>query len=296
MTDNSKPICLIINLDRATDRWNYMLHHSQSRGLDVRRIKAADGTQIDNAASKAIFRKIPGRRQLSANEIACFESHKLAWRELVMSDYDYAFVLEDDVFLAHDVATIIKLAVDALPDFSLIKFNNYARPVYLNTKPSAVVLGRKVLRLGQKTIDGSSYLISKRFATTALIRFASFTEELDLALFDPEIDADIFQINPAASVQQKFASFSFLPSAHAESSLEESRQKSQVSAKTGSSRRSVASRVVSELRRFYVRRLWPIIVELTNPFRFAEHRIRRMNVDFTDTTDADHAGGDFGKP
>lgn len=269
----------VINLDRSPDRWRFMAGHVGARGFDVRRTVAVDGAALTDADIARLTVAVPGVRALARNEIACFESHKRAWSELIASRAPWGLVLEDDVFLAAETAALAAAIVAAAPA-GIVKLNSYEKPIYVQTAPVWQGDGHRLLRPAQKTIDGSAYLMSRPAAEAALARFARYSEELDISLFDPATGIAVAQVVPALAVQQKFADFDFLNEAAKESALETGRAAEQVALKRARPRRGLGQIVGAELRRFWRRRLEPRAVQLANPFRPADRRLAHLLIGF----------------
>ena len=58
-----------------------------------------------------------------------------------------------------------------------------------------------------RTGDASAYLISRGFAARALEIHRGYTLPLDVALFDPATCPAVAQVDPALTIQQRYADF-----------------------------------------------------------------------------------------
>ena len=76
----------LINLDRHPERLAHM--RKQLNGVAFERISAVDGSKDP-----------PTTKGLSRFELACLESHKLAWRQFLNGPEDCACFLEDDLHI-----------------------------------------------------------------------------------------------------------------------------------------------------------------------------------------------------
>ena len=74
----------LINLDRHPERFAHM--RKQLNGVAFERISAVDGSNDP-----------PTTKGLSRFELACLESHKLAWRQFLYGRDGCACFLEDDL-------------------------------------------------------------------------------------------------------------------------------------------------------------------------------------------------------
>lgn len=270
----------IINLARAPERWEHMMRVSAHHGLSGVRIDGVDGAGLSVADVDRFAPLTADRRRLSVNEVACFESHKLAWQQIADSDDAFGCVLEDDVFLAPSFLGTCQRIVEALPHADLVKLNNYVKPIDVVKRPVAVIGSIRLHRLAQRTIDASAYLMSRTAARKALAVFETYTRELDIELFDPDGGFLVLQAVPAISVQEKFATFQFLPAAGAPSAIEESRYAEIITRKLVRPRKSIWQKIVAEYGRFRRRRIEPKLFWWTNRKRPPELCITRMSVDF----------------
>ena len=109
---------LIIHLTRAQSRRRQVDELLPSLPVPARILEAVDGQSLSAAELSAVYRRNLHEPhypfELRAGEIACFLSHRKAWKEIVERDLDAALVLEDDVGIVPDVFDVaFKLAVAA---------------------------------------------------------------------------------------------------------------------------------------------------------------------------------------
>jgi glycosyl transferase family 25 len=273
------PPAFVINLDRAPERRAFMERHCRARGFEVRRVAAIDSRALSPDEIDRHRIRTGKARPLSDDEVACFESHKKAWRMFLDSREPWALVLEDDVYLAADAAPkAARLAATGVAP--VVKLNAYVRGIAVNARPLWTGDGHRLLAPAQKTIDGSAYLISREAAAAALARFDRYAEALDLALFDPENGIGVAQVAPALAVQQKYASFPFLEGAAQESALEGGRAGVRSVARQERGHRTPGAIVAAEAGRFFRRRIQPRLLWLTNRFRPAEQRLAHVLIAF----------------
>jgi glycosyl transferase family 25 len=264
-------IALVINLARAPERWSSMARQAAERGLAIERLEAVDGR---DPAALAASAAAPGNR-LSPGEIACFESHRAAWRRIADGDAPFGLVLEDDVFLAPALADVLAGLPRAAGGLDIVKLNAHPRGMLVRTAPLARVAGRALVRPAQGTSDSSAYVISRGFAARALAIHTGYTLPLDLALFDPATCPAIAQLDPAVTVQQRYAGFRFLDEAAPKTSIQPDRA---AAARPRSDPLTAARR---EAARVWRRRLLPAAQPLLNLARAAVDRqdFRRIAFD-----------------
>jgi glycosyl transferase family 25 len=275
----SPPPAFVINLDRASERRAFMERHCGARGFEVRRVAAIDSRALPPAEIDRHRLRAGKARPLSDDEVACFESHKKAWRSFLDGGEPWALVLEDDVYLAADAAAqTARLAETGVAP--IVKLNAYVRGIAVTARPLWQEDGLRLFAPAQKTIDGSAYLISRAAAAAALARFDRYAEALDLALFDPGNGIGVAQVAPALAVQQKYARFPFLDGAAQESALDGGRAGVRSVARRERGRRSPAAVVAAEAGRFFRRRVQPRLLWLTNRFRPPEQRLAHVLITF----------------
>ena len=265
--------CLVINLARVPGRWAAMAAIGAARGLDVQRLDAIDGRDTD-----LLSRSVCGSATLRPGEVACFESHRAAWRQIATGNGSHGLVMEDDVFLSADIAQWLGAVVEALPAFDIIKLNAHPRGAIMRRVPVAVVAGRAVVEPIHATDDASAYLIRREFAARALDLHASYTRPLDVALFDPLTGIRLGQALPALAIQRKDASFRFLDAEAETTSIqhtpEEKREKRP--------RRGPVGAIVREVRRFGRRKLWPSVQPALNFLRPEAECLEFRRIAFVD--------------
>ncbi|MDR2724282.1 MAG: glycosyltransferase family 25 protein [Holosporaceae bacterium] len=106
----------LINLDRATERLDFVRPFIEALGLLTERISAIDGKTLsqkkiksitDLESYKKIFKMYP-----EAGTIGCSLSHEKAWRRFLESDNEFAVIFEDDVqFNPQELLETIELLI-----------------------------------------------------------------------------------------------------------------------------------------------------------------------------------------
>lgn len=161
----------LINLDRSPHRLKDVDDSMRQLDLDYERVPAVDGRATSTAEVNAVYSHKQNVERynydLTQGEIACYMSHRKAWKKLLDSDHPVAIILEDDIVLSpafadlhHAVAgiasskyanwDIIKLAqpfkpkestpLDAFGDFTLVDYE----------KPPMGACGYLISRQGAK--------------------------------------------------------------------------------------------------------------------------------------------------
>ncbi|MBE6447098.1 MAG: glycosyltransferase family 25 protein [Alphaproteobacteria bacterium] len=90
----------VINLDRATERWNFIKRSVEALGFQTARISAEDGNLLSDDYINSISDKERYRRYFKMypekGTIGCSLSHEKAWKEFLLSDCEFALIFEDD--------------------------------------------------------------------------------------------------------------------------------------------------------------------------------------------------------
>jgi len=159
----------LINLDRNPDRLAHM--RNQLNGIAFERLSAIDGSN-----------QPPTAKGLTRFELACLESHRLAWRRFLAGPAAHACFLEDDLHIWPGFAALVG-AGDWVPaDAHSVKLDTYLQPVELGEKRWAVG-GRQVARLYSRHQSSAAYILTRDGAARYLELTASASLPADYSLF-----------------------------------------------------------------------------------------------------------------
>jgi glycosyl transferase, family 25 len=180
----------LINLDRHPDRLAHM--SEQLSGIAFERVAAIDGKNIPRPP-----------KGLSHYELACLESHKIAWRSLLSGQDRHACVLEDDLHIWPDFAALVRNEVWIPEDAHVVKLDTYFQKVKLGDKRAAFC-GREVARLYTRHQSSAAYLVTRKGALRYLELTARPKLPADYALFPKNprrLGLHVYQLTPAIAVQ-----------------------------------------------------------------------------------------------
>lgn len=117
----------LINLDRSTDRMNFVKPHIDQLGIPLERISAVDGKLLseeevqkicDQEQFKRYFKMLPER-----GTIGCSLSHEKVWRRFLESKYEFALVFEDDVvFNPQELKACVVKAIEKKSLWDILSF------------------------------------------------------------------------------------------------------------------------------------------------------------------------------
>jgi glycosyl transferase, family 25 len=180
----------LINLDRHPDRLAHM--RKQLSGVAFERISAVDGSKDS-----------PTTKGLSRFELACLESHKLAWRQFLNSPEDQACFIEDDLHVWPGFAAVMANSSWIPSDAHSIKLDSYLQKVELGQKRAAID-GRQIARLYSRHHSSAAYILTRAGAARYLELTAVPSLPADYALFPNHprrFGLRIYQLCPAVAMQ-----------------------------------------------------------------------------------------------
>ena len=197
-----------INLDRSSDRLDWFRRQGGRLGLDMVRVPAVDGREMDEAELSRLRGLSSGNSLLSTSEVACFLSHRKIWRSVADGDEDWAFVAEDDIHFSSDAGAFLNST-------GWIPANSYLIKAETNLKRqelSRAVLGRpsghELRELRSNHFCSGGYFLSRDGAARLLAFSDVRCEPVDVILFSPDIgvmrEMSVLQLSPAICLQDMF--------------------------------------------------------------------------------------------
>ncbi len=180
----------LINLDRHPDRLAHM--RDQLSALLFERIAAVDGSSLP-----------PTAKGLTRFELACLESHRVAWRRFLAGRETHACFLEDDLHIWPGFAALVESAAWIPADAHSIKLDTYLQAVELGDKRAAIN-GRELARLHSRHQSSAAYILSREGAARYLELTARAALPADYALFPnrpSRVGLRIYQLCPAIAIQ-----------------------------------------------------------------------------------------------
>jgi glycosyl transferase family 25 len=100
----------LINLQKRTDRLNFISSQLNELGLNFEKITAIDGMTLPLSYPIVNYQKflINQKRPIVQGEIGCAESHRFIWKKMLNENIDYALALEDDVEISPEIIELIE--------------------------------------------------------------------------------------------------------------------------------------------------------------------------------------------
>lgn len=191
----------LINLDRQPGRLRFMQAQLSALGITPIRIPAVNGRDPAEQSNSAAASYAP----LTPGEIGCFESHRRIWQKMVTEKIPVACVLEDDMLVAEDFATL-DIAADLLPGIDLLKVDyDTTRPACYGAERIPVTATRSMSRLLATEKSTGCYIVSLRGASRLLEGTRNYMLPVDTLMFNIHSklfwSLDVWKLRDAAAIQ-----------------------------------------------------------------------------------------------
>jgi len=180
----------LINLDRQADRLAHM--RAQLNGMAFERISAIDGSNDP-----------PTAKGLTRFELACLESHRIAWRKFLSGPENHACLLEDDVHIWPGFAALVGDEAWIPKDAHSVKLDTYLQKVELGERRVAIG-GRQLARLYSRHQSSAAYILTRGGAARYLDLTANASLPADYSLFPNHprrTGLRVYQLSPAIAIQ-----------------------------------------------------------------------------------------------
>lgn len=180
----------VINLTRRPDRLARMDAHLKDRGVAYTAVAACDATSVAAETLDAVIHAGGPLGALGAGDRACTVSHTLAWQQFLAGSARHALILEDDVWLADDIAASLERA-DWIPTgtgaIKLEKFGDGASKLLLGPKLGETPRGRALRPLLSRHVGGGAYILNRATAEAALAERGRIRVPVDHFLFNANV-------------------------------------------------------------------------------------------------------------
>jgi len=145
--------CLIIHLKRSLERKPQVIKLKKELPYRTRVVEAVDGSNPDNDFSNIYKPRLLRPHypfSLRPAEVACFQSHRKCWKEILDRDLEAALIIEDDVdIIDGEFAAAVKLAMKEIKMGDLIRF-----PIKPRERPSNGCLKQDNISIFEPTLVG----------------------------------------------------------------------------------------------------------------------------------------------
>lgn len=120
------PSVFVINLDKSPERMAAISQRLNQLSIPFERIAAVYGADLSEQEIAKHYcpqlNKRNYRRPLRLGEIGCYISHIKAWQTIVDRNLSCALILEDDISIEEDLASLISELGKFSNDFDIVKF------------------------------------------------------------------------------------------------------------------------------------------------------------------------------
>jgi glycosyl transferase family 25 len=175
--------CYVINLDRATDRWESVIRSPGLKNLNIIRVSAIDGKTLQppypNFSPWGYF--LCRGRRINPNHVACYNSHLKAMNLFLESGEEHGLICEDDIAGTPELLDVLKNVLRYSDSWDLVRLTGFRQKPFV---PFADLDGgyRLVSDLRCSTSAGC-YLLNRKAAQLFLRFFGTMWTDYDLALF-----------------------------------------------------------------------------------------------------------------
>ena len=194
-----------INLDRRTDRLQYMTQQFSHLGMMVERVPAIDGSLPEVAAEAALAQPTELGLRISVGAYACFQSHREVWRKIAASGETHGLVMEDDLVLAEGFSTYLQDAW-VPPGADVVRLETFLTRAHLDVLPKVRAGSRYLQRLRSTHIGAGCYVLSAAAAQRLHECTTVIRNPIDVVLFSDSSELfselAIYQMVPAPAAQQ----------------------------------------------------------------------------------------------
>lgn len=191
----------LINLDRQPGRLRFMQAQLSALGIAPVRIPAVNGRDPAERARSAAA----SYAQLTPGEIGCFESHRRCWQRMVDEDIPVACILEDDMLVAGDFATLdIPDAILSCVDVIKVDYDPTDHPCY-GAERVPVTRTRSISRMLTTERSTGCYIVTLRGANRLLEGTRNYMLPVDTMMFGTHSrifwSLDVWKARDAAAIQ-----------------------------------------------------------------------------------------------
>ena len=118
--------CLIIHLERSLERKPQVRKLKKNLPYQTKVVEAVDGSKFNSDLSKSYIPRLLRPRypfSLRSAEVACFQSHRKCWQEILDRGLEAALIIEDDVDIIDvEFTSAVDLAMKEIQMGDLVRF------------------------------------------------------------------------------------------------------------------------------------------------------------------------------
>ena len=184
-------MCLLINVDSATDRLQEAKTQLDKQDLHWERLEAVTPKSKEFVLPEA---ESKWYRELTNGEVACYLSHRKAWRKAIDAEVDYLIVLEDDLVIDGPLKKITDEIIEADMSWDMVKlFETRKSRRELRSLESGV----KIVDTPTMPIATTGYIVKVSSLSRLLESTMQFSRPIDVELKSYwELNLRIYSIYP----------------------------------------------------------------------------------------------------
>lgn len=189
-----------INLDRVPERREFMEAEFAKAGLsNAIRFSATDAKAEGALEGNGYVPGTGNRWGLKQSEIACFESHRAVWKQIVDQGLRTAAIFEDDVEMSASAGGVIETILSNGQVFDFVKLDYSPKPLRFGPQETiGGVMARPMLEMAP---SAAAYILSQEGCRKLLSWSENYSDHLDDFVSIPRPDWRMFQVFPAVGVQ-----------------------------------------------------------------------------------------------
>ena len=176
--------CLIIHLERSVERKPQVRKLKKDLPYQTKVVDAVDGSNPDNDFSKSYIPRLFRPRypfSLRSAEVACFQSHRKCWQEILDRGLEATLIIEDDVDIINEEFTAaVRLAMKEIKMGDLVRF-----PIKPREKPGNTSVRLDNISIFEPTLIGlgtQAQIVTYDAARRLLERTERFDRPIDVYL------------------------------------------------------------------------------------------------------------------
>lgn len=255
-------VCLmrsyIINLEHSLGRMSDMVAQFSGKQASYERIVAIDGKTYQGHYLKNSYCQLMNV-PMTANEVACFLSHRLCWEKIANGQDSHGAVFEDDVFISSSAWDILAGYPDWLHDVDLLKIETFLAQVFFSRKKKRVSPKFSLLKAKSIHPGGAGYILSKNAALDLLSKTESYLpcavdNYLFYSNFYPQHNNKTYHLSPAICVQTRLVTYKESHRSTIDAKDGEIRVQYSLKKKTGIKR--LLQNFIQPVRRMYYKKMY----------------------------------------
>ena len=176
--------CFIIHLERSLERKPQVRKLKKNLPYRTKVVEAVDGSKPDNDFSKSYIPRLLRPHypfSLHPAEVACFQSHRKCWQEILDRSLEAALIVEDDVDIIDvEFTAAVKLAMKEIKMGDLIRL-----PMKPRERPRNKTVKRDNISIFEPTVIGlgtQAQIVTYDAARQLLEKTAHFDRPIDVYL------------------------------------------------------------------------------------------------------------------